>query len=331
MKPRYAVLLYVLYLGVFIQEENLYAESLRTLIAGNLEITLDKPGGVSIPLSYINSVVINLDQDVRFFRGIELELTVPQTYLDYYGSLAVVLYANLNFIPGPGAADVEARQISFEPIPNKIQTIYQIPIRNSHGLRTTPYISVPTGVIPPDAFPLLFRIMPVIKGLSEEFEDMVFQLHSKPLLSNEGAVKITTRYPEQLPGKPFVLLIDDRVIEKPEEEHILKEGEHHLVILSEDYRNESRRFMVERGKILDILVELQDPAPIIIFEAPENAQIYVDNELLTNTVKPYLLEPGRHEVKFQMSDYSIIRSVTVQKGKIYRVMLTVDITISENE
>ncbi|MDR2535215.1 MAG: hypothetical protein LBD29_04180 [Treponema sp.] len=330
MKPRYVVLACLFCLGINIQGK-LYAESIRALIAGNLEIALDNPGGVSIPLSYISSVTINLGQDLRFFRGVELELTAPQTYLDHYGSLAIGLYANLNTTPSPGIADLEAQQISFEPMPNKIQTIYQIPIKASHGLRTNPYISVPTGIVSPSSFPLLFRIMPVIKGLNEEIESMLFHLHIKPILSNEGGVKINPRYPEQLSGKPFVVLIDDMVIENPEEEQILKEGTHHLVILSEDYRNESRRFLVERGKILDITVELQDPTPIIIFEAPENALIYVDNELLTNTVKPYLVEPGRHEVKFQMSDYSIIRPLTVQKGKTYRVALTVDITVSESE
>jgi hypothetical protein len=111
----------------------------------------------------------------------------------------------------------------------------------------------------------------------------------------------------------------------------LREGEHHLAVLSEDYRNESRRFMVERGKVLDITVDLQDPTPVLTFEAPDSALIYVDNQLLTNTMKPYPVEPGRHEVKFQMSDYSIIRPLTARKGKSYHVALTVDLTISESE
>jgi hypothetical protein len=275
--------------------------------------------------------VIRLDQDTRFVRGVEIELTAPEAYLDYYGSLAIVLYADLDTAPGPGAADLEARQISFEPIPNKIQTVYQIPIRDAHGLRTTPYSFVPTGVIEPGAFPLLFRIMPVIKGLREEIEAMVFQLRVKPVLSGEGAVRILHRYPEQLAGKPFVVLIDDAVVENPHEEQVLREGEHNLVVLSEDYRNESRRFMVERGKVLEVTVELQDPTPVITFEAPESALIYVDNRLLANTLKPYPVEPGRHEVKFQMSDYSIIRPLNARKGRTYHIALTVDLSISESE
>ncbi|MDR0561906.1 MAG: PEGA domain-containing protein [Spirochaetaceae bacterium] len=329
MKPRHAALV-CLFCLAYIQGK-LHAESIRALIEGNVHIELDNPEGVAVPLSYIGSVAISLGQDIRFFRGLELELTAPQTYLDYHGTLAMVLYAELGDIPGPGVADVDAQQIGFEVLPNKIQSVYQIPLRASHGLRTTPYISVPTEVVSPLSFPLLFRIMPVIKGLPEEIESMVFQLHIKPILSSEGAVKISIRYPEQLPGKPFVLLIDDEVVENPHEERLLREGPHNLVIVSDDYRNESRRFLIERGKTADITVELQDPTPIIIFEAPENARIYVDNDLLPNTMKPYPVEPGRHEVKFQMSDYSIIRTLTVQKGKTYRVSLTVDITISESE
>jgi hypothetical protein len=309
----------------------LHADAIRAIVEGNLRIGLSNSEGVSVPLSYIGAVTIDLEADVRFVRGVALELTAPQIYLDYYGSLAVGLYANLDRLPGPGVADLQARQISFEPLPNKIQTVYHIPIRSAHGLRATPYIAIPTGVVPQSSFPLLFRLMPVVKGLPEEIESMVFQLHIKPILSDEGAVKIIIRYPEQLQGKPFVALIDDSVIEKFSEEHILKEGPHHLVVLSEDYRNESRRFLVERGKILDITIELQDPTPLIVFEAPEHALIYVDNELLMDSLKPYPVEPGRHEVKFQLSDYSIIRSITVQKGKTYRVALTVDVAISEDE
>ncbi|MDR2029145.1 MAG: hypothetical protein LBP93_06375 [Treponema sp.] len=307
------------------------AESLRVLIAGDLAVSQDNPEGASIALSYIDSVIIHLDRELRFFKGLELELTVPQNYLPHRGSLAIALYADLDKTPEGGVADLEGRRISFEPIPNKIQTIYQIPLRAGHGLRATPYVSIPAGIIPPSSFPVLFRLMPVIKGLSEEIESMRFHLNAKPLFSDEGAVKINPRYPEQLPGRPFTVLLDDEVIDNPQDERLLKEGEHHLIILSDDYRNESRRFLIERGKILDLTINLQDPTPLVIFEAPENALIFFDGKPVANNSGAIPAEPGTHEVKFQMSDYSIIRTLSVQKGKTYRVALAVDVTISETE
>jgi hypothetical protein len=308
----------------------LHGENLRVSVAGTLNIS---PAGreEAISLSYIDSALIRLGQDLRFLKGVELELTAPQSYLAHRGSLAVALYADLDKPPEPGVSDLQGRQISFEPMPNKIQIIYQIPLRAGHGLRTTPYVSLLTDIIPPESFPVLIRIMPVIKGLSDEVEAMRFRLTAKPIFSDEGAIKIIARYPEQLPGKPFTVYIDGEVIEKPQEERILREGEHQLLILSNDYRREDRRFLVERGKILDLTIDLQDATPLVFFEAPEDSRIFFDGIPLENIRKPHPAEPGLHEVKFQVSDYSIVRAIQLQKGKNYKIALSVDLTISENE
>jgi hypothetical protein len=308
----------------------LIAEPVRALLVGATEVSLDNPAGNTIPLIYNNSVIISLHNDTRFFRGIEFEVIAPPAFLLYRGSLAFILYAELNSIPEPGIVDVQAEQIAYELLPNKLQSVYQVPTRPGHGLRTTPYISVPTGVIAPALFPLMFRFMPVVKGFPEEFESLVFLLNVKPIISDEGAVQMSFHIPEQLPDKSFVVLIDDRVIDSPDKEQILKEGEHHLIVLSEDYRNENIQFVVERGKTYHLDIELHDTTPVIIFEAPENVVIYLDNELVINSTAPHPVEPGTHEVRFQVSDYTVIRPVQVQKGKSYRVALTVDVHITEN-
>jgi hypothetical protein len=310
---------------------SLKAESLRVFIVDTTEVSLEASEGKTVPLSYTDSVLILLNEDTRFFRAVELEFTAPQNYLPYRGSLAIAVYADLNRIPEPGVADIQARRLLFEPIPNKILSSYQIPLRQAHGLKSSPYVTVlPEAVFPP-SFPVLFRVLPVIKGLSEDIEAMRFSLQVKPILSNEGAVRLIPRYPENLRDRPFTVLIDDLVIENPGEERMLKEGEHHLVILSNDYRNENRVFVVERGKIMDLTITLQDPTPLIIFEAPENALIFFDNLPVVSPQNPKPVEPGVHEVKFQLSDYSIVKSLVVQKGKTYRVSMAVDVQVSESD
>ncbi|MDR2070583.1 MAG: hypothetical protein LBP81_04080 [Treponema sp.] len=318
--------LIVLFFPFFIE-----AESLRVFIAGSTEVALENSEEKSIPLSYTDSALIVLNEDTRFFRGVEVEFTTPQNYFPYRGSLAIAIYADLNAVPDTTIADIEGRQIFFEPVPNKFLTIYQIPLRADHGLKTSPYATVLPEAVFPSSFPILFRVMPVIKGVSEELEAMRFSFQVKPILSNEGAVRLILRYPENLRDRPFTVLIDDQVIENPGEERLIKEGEHHLVILSSDYRNESRAFIVERGKTMELNIALKDPAPLVIFEAPENVQILFDNQPVVSPEKPMLVTPGAHEVKFQLNDYSIIKSLTVQKGKTYRVSMTVDVQISEND
>jgi hypothetical protein len=109
--------------------------------------------------------------------------------------------------------------------------------------------------------------MPVIKGLPEELESLQFQLFAKPILSDEGALRVAFKYPEKLKDKPFTLLVDDAVVEDHGKDLLLKQGEHVLTVISDHYRNENRRFVVERAKILDLPIELQDPTPMIVIEA----------------------------------------------------------------
>ena len=306
-------------------------ESVRVMVDGIQRVSLSAPDGVTVSLSYTSSSLILLEGDTRFFRGIQLELNSPQNFLNHRGSLAAALYGELNPTPAIGIADLECRRLAFDPLPAKIQTIYQIPLKAEHGLRTTPYATVLTEVLNPPVFPLLFRLMPVIKGISDDLEKMSFHLNVKPIISDEGALRINFRYPYNLPDRPLTILIDDELIINPREERLLKEGEHHLVILSEDYRNQSRRFVVERAKILDLEVELLDPTPLLVFEYPENARVYLDNIYVPDPSVPRPVEPGLHEVRFQVSDYTITRPLTVQKGKTYRVALAVDVNISESE
>jgi hypothetical protein len=103
------------------------------------------------------------------------------------------------------------------------------------------------------------------------------------------------------------------------------------MILSNDYRTESRRFLVERGKINDLTIELRDATPLVLFEAPEDSHVYFDGVQLENFRRPYPAEPGVHEVKFQLSDYTIVKSIKLQKGRTYRIALMVDLNFEESE
>jgi hypothetical protein len=305
------------------------AEQFRVLVEGDLLVSLDNTAGSSIPLSYTGSAIVAISEDVRFFRGVELNFIVPQSYFAYRDGLMVGVYTGLEIIPDIGVVDVKASRLFFDVLPNKIQTVYQIPVREDHGLKTTPYV-ITLNRVDADAFPILFRITPTMKGISDEIEKMSFTLSAKPIISDEGALNLSFRYPEQLAGKPFSLLIDDVLIEYVDEEILLKEGVHHLVVVSEYFRNENRLFFIERGKTLPITIELQDTTPILMFEAPESARIYIDG-VPVNPSRPLPVEPGQHEVKFLMSDYSIVRPIIVRKGKTYRVVMTVAVDVSESD
>jgi hypothetical protein len=311
----------------------LYPEAFRTNVHGSIDVTLARSTGNegTVTIGVDGSVLINLNADVRFLRGIELEIAAPQAWMQYRGALAMMMYNNLNPRTAVNITDFTSRRIAFEPLPSRLRIIYHIPIRQNHGLRTTTSITVPTTVVHPDTFPILFRLTPIDKGLPAAFERLTFNVTARPILSDEGAVRIIPRFPPQQRNRPFTVLINDNVISNISEEIVLREGEHHLVILSDDYRNESRRFIVERGNIIDLIIELQDPTPMIIFEAPQNALIFLNGSPVTDIRDPILVDPGTHEVRYQIGNYVIIRNLTIQRGKTYRVALEIDLKIQEED
>ena len=306
-------------------------ESVRALITGINWVSLSQPDGLTVPLSYNTSSLIKIEGDLRFFRGIQLELTSPHGFLAHGGSVAAELFGELDQTPGIGVADLQTRLLGYGILPARIRTVYQIPLRDDHGLRTSPYATVLTGVVGTASFPLLFRLSPVAKGITEDLRNMVFNLTVRPILSNEGALRIVFLYPENLPGRPITVLINDEIIENPLQERILQEGEHHLVILSDDYRNQSSRFVVERARTLELTVELQDTTPLLVFEHPEDTRVYLNDVFLPDSRSPQMVEPGVHQVRFHVSDYTITRPITVQRGRTYRIALSVDLVISESE
>jgi len=325
----------VLFLAILLLVPGIFSEaqteSFRVTVDAVLDISPGNPAGSTVSVGINNSVIINIADEVRFMRGIELEITTPQSWLQYRGALVMLMYNNLNTQTASGVTDLTGSRIAFEPLPSRLRIVYHIPIRLQHGLRTTTTVTVPSSVIQPATFPIMFRLMQVNKGLPDEFERMTMNLTARPILSDDGAVRLVPRYPPQLRNRPFTVLINDEVISNISEQIYLREGEHHLVILSDEYRNESRRFFVERGRIIDLILELHDPTPIIVFEAPQNSQIFLNNSQIFNIREPVAVEPGTHEIRYQVGDYTVIRSISIQRGKTYRIALSVDLTIQEEE
>jgi len=308
----------------------LNAEAFRTIVEAAPEVTPERPAENAVSMGINSSIIVNLGAEARFLRGIELEITAPQAWLRYRGALVMMLYNNITPQTASGISDMVGTRIAFEPLPSRLRIIYQIPIRAQHGLRTTTTVTVPSAVAQPATFPIMFRLVQVGKGLPDDFENLRFSVIARPILSDEGAVRLVVRYPSNLRNRPFTVLINDNVISNISEQIMLREGEHNLVVLSDDYRNISRRFIVERGKIIDLVIELHDPAPVIILEAPQNAVIYLNNNIIRSR-EPFTIEPGTHEVRFQVGDYTVVRTINVQRGRTYRVAMAVDVTVNEEE
>ena len=124
----------------------LYPESFRTNVHGSIDVTLVRPANeASVTIGVDGAVLINLNADTRFVRGIELEITAPQAWLQFRGALGMLMFNNLNPKTGTRVTEFDGSRIAFEPLPARLRTVYHIPIRQQHGLRPTTSVIVPTA------------------------------------------------------------------------------------------------------------------------------------------------------------------------------------------
>jgi hypothetical protein len=302
------------------------AETVNAPFAGKLVVNTTGNEAGTVAFSENQAVILDINGDTRFIRGVELELTSPQS--TFARNTFVLTFYRDAKETGETADEWEANPVYTENLEGKTAPVYQIPFKLNSGLRRTPYVTILPEVLDMTAFPLLLRITP---AKIQPDETALFHLSAKPVISDEGAVKLTLRYPQLLRDRPVSVLIDDEVVENIAAAQLLREGEHQLLVISEDYRTESRRFFVDRGKMTEIFITLKDTMPLLLFEAPDRALIFINNRRIITTDTPYPISPGIYDIKIQVSDYTIIKTVQIQKGKTYRVAFTMDMSVDETD
>jgi hypothetical protein len=298
----------------------------------------EEAGDPQATLAFTDSALLRLEGDTRFVRALEIEISAPQSWLSHYGTLGIGIYAlavpdksseaDESETGAPaGICELEVARLFFGALGAKLRNIYEAPVRARHGLKSSPY-AVVTAVAPVGAR-VLVRLTPVMKGIPDAVESMRFRLKARALLSNEGAVSLSIKYPQSVKESPISVFIDDQAVADPRAEQVLDEGEHSLTILSDAYRTENRRFMVTRGKTTELAVTLSDTTPVLLFEAPEGAEVFLDDALVARPASPVLTTAGAHVVRITVAGYSLTKHIEIEKGKTYRLTFTADMAINE--
>jgi hypothetical protein len=151
------------------------AEILRIAKADVVEVSVEKPAGIAIGMSAGDSTLVMLEKDPRFLSGVEFEITAPAAWISHHGQLAAAFYCALDRLPTGYASEIQVKEIRYEPLPNKIQSIYQIPVKQGAALRPSPYVSVLRETVPPDNDSRRMFALVIIFPDSRIFGELVFQ------------------------------------------------------------------------------------------------------------------------------------------------------------
>jgi len=304
-------------------------DSFRVHALTSVTIDSQSPEAQTVELGYNDALGILFPKKTMFIRGVEIEIKIPQDIISYQNGMAFGLYRQIQPSPSPANIDYQAEQITMQALPSKMSFVLQIPINRRGTLKSGPYSTVLQYVHDATKGPILFRLLPIMKGLPDNIDNLKFIVKIKPILTDEGGMLLKIAYPDD-PAKPVSVRVDENLVASPEEVCMLSPGNHHLSIVSDDYRNEVRVFTVESARITELSVHMQDTTPHLQLVAPENARITVDSKPVENIRDPFVIESGDHTILFKIGDYELSKQIVVEKGKDYTVSMIIDLTVTEN-
>ncbi|HOX32298.1 MAG TPA: hypothetical protein PLB91_08200 [Spirochaetales bacterium] len=308
----------------------LQAQELRTLVAGIASLQAENAEGSRLAMGYDEAIAVTFAKDSPFIQGFEIELKLPPAISASPGAFAYELWRRVEPAPDKSRYGYKGERIITQSLPSRAGFVIQIPVRRDHGLKSGPYATLLPTVVEAKDFPFLFKLVPLAKGSSPAIEAARIQVRVRPLLGEEGGLKLLLKYPEAAGERDaLVVTVDEKRID-PQATILLKAGPHRLHVSSELYRDENRSFVVEQGRILELALELQDTAPLLVIEAPDSALVLLDGVRIDHVARPQMaIEPGEHSVSCKIGDYSLSRKFSIARGKTYRLVLSVDLQVQE--
>lgn len=285
---------------------------------------------VSLNAGIFDGVSVKLPEDTTFISGIEINIKVPEIVASWRDSVACTFYQNVSPSPSSNVIDYSATRVSLTTIPGRLNHTIYVPLNSKFSVKESPYAKVVETINELTDNSVFFRFQLAMKGAPEALESAEFELSVKPVLSNEGKVKLTVNQPDNK-NEPYSVYIDDKAVTIPQDGLIVKSGEHHLSLTSQAFRNEVRTFIVENAKTTNLNVLLRGIEPLIKIVCPQNASVTLDGQPVSVSENSFVITPETHTVKFNFGDYEITKTLNAINGRSYTVNLNVDASISEEE
>ena len=306
----------------------LYAEGIRTGVAGTVLISPSRPEGETIGLRYNEAVGILFPADALFVQGIEFELRLPRALQGSESTVAWTVYSSVQPEPATNRLDFNASRVISQPLPPRVSMIIQIPVIERHELRSGPFVTVIPKLLKSSEFPLMFKLAPIGKGFGPALESVEFRLTVRPVLTDEGGISLTCSFPEGGAPVPYSVFIDDKRVDDVSRTMVARKGARVLRVSAEGYREEVVSLSIEAGAISKVSVQLVPDAPRLKLEAPTGSIISLNGVLVPpESFDELTVEPGEHTIVYRVGDYTITRKFIAVRGKTYRVVMSVELSI----
>lgn len=305
-----------------------WTEQFRVRKTQIVEISGDSVKQQSVTLGINDCLGIVVPADLSYLEGIEINVKIPSKLSQWRDAVAVSLYDDIKPSPSAAQIDYTGKRIFVTTLPTKLSWIFQIPLKKTNSLKDSIY-TTKASVIPDISKKFTFiRFQPAMKGMPEDTMYSTLEVTVKPILINRGKL-VVHAHSEDGPVEKYNLFIDEKQVSSDSMFHMLTPGLHNIGIQTDDYRSEVISVMIEQAKTTNADFSLKSLTPTLKLTAPDNSQIFLDGQEIENLNEEMNITEGEHSIRCLVGGYEIIRTITVKKGKSYKVNLVIDLHITE--
>ena len=286
-----------------------------------------------------DAIAIYLPEDRIFLEGIEIKMEIPEETAMWRDCCGAYIYDDIRPAPSEQQIDFSGSKLFFGVVPGKLSWVLQIPLTANAQFKTDQYTKTIEKIPSAQGNYIFVRLQQVMKGVPDEVMNSKITFNVRPILSDNGLVTVKLTYPEEqeqseqeeIPNVTVFIDNDAHSSDEVSNGLLLGTGIHNVSVISENYRTEVRKVRIDQAKKTELFIELKSIEPTVIITAPEGAIVYLDEEKFESLGKEFVLTEGDHKIRCVIGDYEIIRTLSVTKGRTYKVNLTVDLQISEDE
>lgn len=299
------------------------ADALRGTIKGTVQ-----PEGAPVVVELEDLVQVDLPAETQFTRALEVEVQIPRELIPYRSNFAVFVYQN--FAAGKAGSGGTGERIALEVLPPSGKFYLQIPLIPKAGLKA----GLDTAVVkitqtPEKSFPLALTILPIDKGLPSEIQKAQFTIRSKVLSHNLGGLNIVTPGLTSDQRKKLQISVNGAA-QTSEKLIVLEPGLVSIELSLAGYKKVALNSSINRGKVTDLTVPLEEENPQVLFEVPEGTQVFLDGKkILWKPLVPLPVEKGIHQIQFILGGYQVTDNFEVRKGGTLKVALALRVETSE--
>lgn len=309
---------------------SVFGESFRTGKLHLLSVKQEVDFEAQVHLGTNESLAMKLPEDKTFIEGIEIKLDIPEAIAYWQDCVACSVYNKISPVPSENQIDYSGSRQFVSTLPGRLSWVLQVPLRKENSLKQNQYTTLMDSVVEFADGTIFLRLQPVMKGVPEEAMESKIKLTVKPILSDQGELKLSLTTADSKKPENTTIYVDDKIVTLSKAGKVfLDKGVHNLSVTSPSYRNEVRTLRIDRAKTTELQVELKSIEPSLFVSAPEGTKTFLDDKAFTAFGKETYIEEGEHKIRFTVGDYEIVRTINAIKGKTYKVNCSVDLTITE--